>query len=337
MRFLLLTTLFAGLAGCNSSPTPDLGPVPIRIDLSNVAMHHQAQLQALQNAVAENEQDLAEQIARSLAARLEVEDLMEIEGNDGVRQVLTGFQRILIGRRILMDLDLRLETELVEGTGKVRLWLRGDSANVVPVTLRPGGAMLRIERLFAEPSGEMLYNMSQAFFEDLTTLHLVQGETFQRDLGLHPIQLGSHSIASRTTWTLDLTAGSVERDGTEYPAQETPIQMTDRVELAKDLPNVPLLPEELAAAVLDPTVGMAGVMERCVRIHPREYDIALDALAPLVSRATDSEVVGRLAPCLRWLSRGRAGGADPGALRRWMARRSDRERGARAASNGLDI
>jgi hypothetical protein len=156
-------------------------------------------------------------------------------------------------------------------------------------------------------------------------------------LGRFPIRLGPGSIAGRTTWTLDLTAGFVEREDERYPAQDTRVAPVDRVELAPELPSEPLVPAVLADAVLDPTVGMAGVMERCVRVHPREYATALDTLAPLVGRATDAEVSDRLAPCLRWLSRGQASGADPGALRRWVAAWSRRDRGARPAGDGLQF
>tara|TARA_R110002126_G_scaffold151471_2_gene298498 strand:- start:6617 stop:7621 length:1005 start_codon:yes stop_codon:yes gene_type:complete len=334
MRLPLISFLLFGLVACGS-----VEPAPVRVSvrMTDVPVRYQAQLRALQDSVGEHENEAAEHIVRSVSARLEAEELVGAEDIDGVQQLLDGFHRILRGRRLLSELDLRLELEPVDGAASMRVWLRGDSSGALPVTVRPGGATLRIERLFANPSGEMAYSMRQAFFADLTTLPLERETTFEKDLGEFPIQIGPDSIAGRTTWTLDLTAGFVEQDGVRYPAQDTRIAFIDRIELATDLPNAPLVPEELAEAVLNPSVGMSGVMERCVRIHPREYDAALVQLAPLVSRATDDEISMRLAPCLRWLSRGRASGSDPTSLRRWVANWSRHHGTARKAAGGLDI
>jgi hypothetical protein len=316
MRQILLPLLLFVLTACGvAEPAPGL----VRVNLGDLPLRYQAQLKALQDSIGEDENEAGERILRSVTARLETEALLGVDDLQGVEQLLGGFHRILRGRRLLSELDLRLELEPLEGSASLEVWLRGDSAGPEPVRVQPGGATLRIERMFANPGGKMAYSMRQAHYEDLGPVPVERGTTFRKSLGKFPIQIGQDSIAGRTTWTLVLTAGFIEQDGVRYPAQNIRVGIVDHVELAAELPSAPLLPAELARAALDPSVGMSGVMERCVRIHPREYDSALMQLAPLVSRATDEEVSLRLAPCLRWLSRARASGSDPSALRLWLA------------------
>jgi hypothetical protein len=218
----------------------------------------------------------------------------------------------------------------------VRLVLQATSDWSAPLVLEPGAATLKVHRTLVTPGGKESHVVRKQGLRGFERLWIDPDGASEISLGTFPLYLTNDVLAGRTEWELELLSGSIHEGDVQYPAMRVSVASTERTDLAHFLPNGPVEPDDLAAYVARPDVAMPPIMERTVRVLPERREEALDALAPLASRATLEELA-RIAPTLRWLARTTQPSGDPLAWRDWMAARSARRASERGARPRLDI
>jgi len=331
LRLLGLLALLAG--GCASSPDGEGGPTaepiiteatPTSAELrQDVPTEFVPALEMIVRAIDDGEEDVARAALRRLLARQPTGRTLEIAG---------GLERILDGRELVAQLELRLVAEEQEEiNGRYTLSLSARQRGETEVRLRPGGAWLRESLLMVDPDGREQRAVRKQGLPFPDELCIPVDEELR--LPLAEVQLpgpaGLLALSSRLS--LELIPGEfVDEEGRYLPAQNVPVEVVEVVRLASFLPTGSVAPEELERYVAAGRIFVPALMERAVRILPENREEALDRLAPLVESISLVELE-LLVPALRWLSRTARPAGNPEAWRLWM-----RERGGSAERGGPD-
>ena len=308
------------LASCASEPAR---PERILIESPGVARRavHPAFLpafDALQAAVDDGEDELARRILAGILARRPPAGLIEFA---------RGYERILDGRAVLEDLELRLVSEAVGGSDRdFRLVLEASHGRASELVLHLPPTNLRHIVVGIDPHGGESRHLSTEVISALAELTLPPGEVLRHPILDYELTAGG-ALAVRERWSLEPRAGEVEVDGRWLPAQNPRVAPAERTVLASFLPRAPVEPAELVRYAARPeAVHMPPLIERTVRIDPERREEALDLLAPLVAdlAEADPERLETIAPALRWLSRSVYPGTHPQAWADWFAARRTR-------------
>jgi hypothetical protein len=272
-----------------------------------------AAFEGLKGAVEAGENETARGIAAQIRRRLAQhrDPLVEVD------ELLVGFERVLRGRALVGGAELWLEILPQQDSHLGEIWLRGRSAHPGGIALRPGAAILEWHRRTLLPDGRDYLNAKSLPLAGIKPVGLAQEATAGTRLYVYDRRVPAGALAVNDRWVLHLRSGSVDADEGEFPAMKLAVKPVERVELAPVLPSGSLAPALLLEAARKPEVSMPALLERTVRILPRDRDAALGLLAPLVETWT-SEQIARLVPSLRWLSGDSEPGADPLAWRAWL-------------------
>ncbi len=315
-RLVLLLALSLAAPACRSTARPKLAPVRIPT-VAGVGPRYAPILQALAAAVEDHDDAVARRIAANMRLRLAADAARGADASRAdARALLDGFDRVLEGRRLVDTLDLQLDVRPVEGQPATRVVLRVRTRSNTRLELRPGGALLRVQRVSLTPEGKESRAARTCGVGNVASLVLDEG-WLEVPLGTFATTIPSNALGARTRWSLDMLGGEILEEGTPYPAQNVQVEGVERVDLAPFLTNTPVDPADLAAYVQRPGVALAPILERTVRIAPDRRDEALDLLTPLVETMVP-EQISTLVPTLRWLSPTSTPGRDPLAWRAWL-------------------
>lgn len=281
-------------------------------------------LEALEQAVRDGDEVVARSILEHLYAR-------HPEGR--ALELARSFERILDGRALVRDLDLRLEgKESAEAAGQYTVTLVASHHREEELRLRAGAARLRETLYGVQPDGAEQRESTSRALDELGDLRLPAGEETRVALAELYLPSPPGTLAQRARLELELFVGELEVDERVLPAQQVPVAPAECVRLASFLPATAVEPSELLRYVLDERVRRPALMERAVRIAPARRAEALDLVA---GRLDELSVVtlGELVPALRWLSGTDGPGGDPEEWHDWLAARAKR-RAAAAESGG---
>ncbi len=298
------------LVGCGA---PSASRGADRVSLSGIPQIYVAAFEGLKVALEAGEDETARGIAAQIRRRLALHRDPPAEVNG----LLLGFERVLRGRALIGGAELWLEIRPRPDSHLGEIWLQGRSAHPGGIALRPGAATLEWQRRTLLPDGRDHLNAKTLPLAGIRPVELVQEASEGTRLHAYDRRIPAGALAVNDRWILHLRSGSVDADGGEFPAMKLVVSPAQRVELAPVLPSGSLDPALLVEAARKPEVSMAALLERTVRILPRDRDAALSGLAPLVETWT-SEQITRLVPSLRWLSGDTEPGADPLAWRAWL-------------------
>ena len=314
-RLLLALTVGAG-AACEAPPSqaPPAAPPPV------LAPELEPAFAALRAALEAHDDEGAARILERILARAP---------DEATRQHADVYARILRGRALAREIELRLEATPEGPDGQVRLTLIGAQPLQQPLALRAGPGTLRQLLTGLDAAGTETRVSRSVAVPQVAQLRLPAGRDLRIDLGLYDVPLAG-ALAVEAAWDLHLPPGALRLEGTDYPAAALDAAGCETVRLAPWLPVGEVAPDELADYVERGGRGMPALVERAVRVERARRGEALDALAPVaLSLTRDERAV--LVPVLRWLSGQRELGADVDAWSSWLDRRL-----AGAADEGRD-
>ncbi len=295
------------------------------------------------------------------AARVLLARVMARSPEGRALELARGFERVLTGRALIAPLRLTLETWPSEDRSSYVLLLVAHNAGSIAVTLRPGPAMLRLEQLAVDLDGRERSTVRTSSTDELPALELAPGGAVRTQLlefappaslpsfhvapqlksaaastapsatGLEP---AGEVLAARFVFELELGSGSIEFQGTRYPAMGIEIASAERVWLERSLPERAEDPGSFVAAALAPESTAHELLSIAVRIPGGRREEALGALA-LRSDELSRVALRQLAPALRWLSGDSRPGSDPEA---WADALRARRAGAQVRrTDALDL
>ncbi|MCP3914176.1 MAG: hypothetical protein GY711_01325 [bacterium] len=347
MRFPCLTLIVVAAlaAACASTSTPSYSQ-PRITGIAGVAPHYQPAFLALKDAVDEREDVTARRILTQLRARIDADRARETQAirdaaegeqpprtTEDAERLAEGFEKVLDGRAFVDTLQLELITRRVKDSDTtMRIVLRGTTTHPAPLTLRPGPATLRVQRVTIGPNGQEGRSVRKTAVRNVEKLALDPNGSFELPLGTFPMLSGPGALAARTSWSLQLRSGVVLAEGESYPAMHVRVKSAEHVQLAPFLPRTPVAPEELVAYVQRESPTLPPIIERTVRIPAEEQDEALRLLAPVAAAFTDDQM-RRLVPSLRWLGHTAAPGGDPLAWKMWLQSWAELDAGEGAAAS----
>ena len=298
-RAAILLTGLALLPACGGTGEP----MPERVILArhaearrNVAPAFLAAFDALHATIEDGEDVVARQILDSILARRPPAHLVEFA---------QGYERILDGRALVRDVELKLVSERVGGSElDHRLVFEASHRRQGDVVLHIPPSSLRRNLVGIDPAGNESKSLSTEVTRILENMTVPAGEVVRIPLLDYELPVGG-GLAIRERWTLDLRAGQFEHNGETLPAQNPPVAAAERTRIARFLPTDAVDPAELLRYVRAEEVYLPPLIERAVRIDPERRDETLDLLTPEVLRLAeeDPERLERIAPALRWLAR----------------------------------
>lgn len=320
----LASTGCAGTGGLAEDPPLGTGPSGPVSGAGTVPERYALALEALEEAVRGRE----DQTADALLARLEARMERDPEAPEALSRLLAGYRLVLGGRVRARALGLSLDlVRPSSGPPDLEVWLCARSEWARPLELLPGALVLAQLHSEMDPRGRSGHRAELEELAVPASLVIPPGGSARWRLGRVSARVPGASLAARVRVDLRVRAARVRDGGRVFPADALAASPARHVELAGFLPTSPTPLEELAIASLTPSVGIAAWSERVVRLDPRKDQEAIEVLRELVAtRATDLEILDRLAPALRWLLEGEAPGASPVEWRAW----------ARAAQPGAD-
>ena len=240
------------------------------------------------------------------------------------------FEAIVAGREVIELLEPRLEGQLADGRVRLELAAEGLDREVV---LEPSFAVLTGTWTAVDAAGVEERRTATFSLDALELVRLPAREPVRIALGEHALPVG-RALASRVRFTLRLGGGTLSFDGRTCPAMNVSVEPCEIVRLAAFLPSTPVDPAELASYVQRPNIATPALLERTVRIHPRERAAALERLAP-IALDLDRVRLAAIVPALRWLSGSAYLGADPDLWRGYLEERT--LRAAETARAPLDL
>ena len=303
----LALCLVAGCGAPSASRNADPG------SYASIPQSYVAAFEGLKIALGAGEDETARGIASQIRRRLAMHQSPPV----GVQELLAGFERILRGRALIRGTELWLEIRPRPDSHLCEVWLHGRTSHPSGVALRPGAATLEWQRRTLLLDGRDHLKAKTLPLDGVRPVELVQEASGIRSVHVYDRRIPTGALAVNDRWILHLRSGSVDADGEAFPAMKLSVSAAQRVELASVLPPESLDPGLLAEAARKPEISIPALLERTVRILPRDRDAALDALVPLVEIWTP-EQIARLVPSLRWLSGDSEPGADPLAWRAWL-------------------
>lgn len=245
-------------------------------------------------ALDEGNDELAESILLRMSAR----------GPDpGTAAWIHEVGRVLEGRAVLRQLDLRLVTvvEELDGTKTKRLVLRVNAGGESAVSLHMTPPILAWERDWIDASGNGGRSSDEVGLNSLERLDFApQSLTDIPVLDLPPAR--GQALAMRERWSLEMHFCYLEVEGTRYPTNAPFVQPLERYLLATHLQLGPVHPGACADLLAErPDANLQAIIERAVRVLPEHHDESLDLLTPVVLDMTLLDVQ-RAVPALSWLT-----------------------------------
>lgn len=329
----LLCLLAFGACGATGRVVPEVqdgrgpGPVPPR---------YEGSLRALSAALADGLDDSARNMIQRLRARLVRDEFTGLLDLEGARAFVEGCARVIEGRSRVRACSFSLEFRRIEGERELSLFLVIESQWPAELTFMPGVAQVTVDRAFMEPSGELVQITRRVGLDNQESWVVPAESTVEYHLGDWPTGMARGSLAGRIRVDLKALAPQVKEAAAFYSAGGLRVAQAVHVELAGFLPTQAVSPGDLLPAVLDPTVGIHGLVERIVRLKPSLYREAEGELVGLIGRATDLEISARIAPALRWVTGGACPGSDPREWRLWAVQGFE-EKSTRKIPSMLDL
>ena len=299
-----LGLLFWG-AACTSPKA-----LPLAFQLNQVSERHRGSFIALLNALENREHQEAEGVLIGLERRLQA----EYDGGDEALRSEVAWQldaakrfgQILNGRKRLDLLEMHLTIEPLpaeEGDASDGpLWIQLHIRSRWPgaLTLQPGSAVLEQESLYLGAGGEHSSRGRTQVFESAGPWELAPLGTLTIPWMRYQRAPIGGALALRDGFALRLGSGSILEEDERFPAEHWPVPRGLRVNLTQVLPPQAVPVEAWLTHLQKIEVGMPSVVERTVRLAPRDYPLALQRLIPLVQAATP-ELFERYQPALTWL------------------------------------
>lgn len=289
-------------------------------------------LRALQAALEEEEDELAQRLVATLRTR-------ELTSEEDA--LVAAAERVLAGRELVRALELTLESVPVEGApeGAFQLRLRARSRAATPLRLSLPPADLKRMRVAMDAHGMEGIEYESRACTALGALEVPAGGERELELFSYELPIG-RALAVRETWALATRSGEIEGGGTSYPAARVAVSGCERERLSPFVEARTLEARALADFLVasEPPPARA-LLEVAMGIPIERRPAALDALTPVVMRLSqeDPERVKAAEPALRWLTGERDLGADPASWARWLRVRQERAREAEQAADGLDL
>jgi len=298
-------------------PQQDFGPGP-------VPPRYQGDLEALTSALAEELDTTAWNMVRRLRARLGHDQARGLQDLRGVRAFVDGCARVLEGRSRVSACSFRLDFRRNAEARELELLLLIQNRWPRDLVFVSGAVQLTVDRSFIEASGEMVSVTRRVALPTQPEWWAKSGEGTEVSLGLWPITMARESLAGRIAVSLKLIAPKVLDGDERFAVGGIGVESNPYVELAGFLPTQALQPKDLVPAVLDADIGIHGLIERVVRLDPAAYGSAEAEILGLIERATDLEITARIAPVLRWITRGACPGSDPREWRLWAVEQKNK-------------
>jgi hypothetical protein len=296
-RARLITGLV--LAGCAACTGPRGAVAPAPATPPGVASPQRARLLALQAALQEHEDELAEHLIGLLRGT----PLTASEA-----RFLEGAELVLEGRRVVAGLQLALESRPTEGVSeeaaRFTLWLTIGSRLAQDVELELPPADLRRARHAIDARGAEGMEVESRAVHALDALLVPAGGTREVPLMDYDLPCG-RALAVREHWSLATRSGQVRVGDRHLPAAEVVVTDCQRERLSPLFPAEPVAPgapaERLASS--EPLTTRA-FLELALRVAPVERAAALESLEPVVQRLAgeDPDRLRRAEPALRWLT-----------------------------------
>jgi hypothetical protein len=258
-----------------------------------------------------------DETARRILARILARD-----PDEPTRRRAEAFERILDGRALVAELDLRLVQEPAEQEGKILVFFEARHGLDAPLRVRTAPASLHLLLAGVDLTGFEHRTARTVTIGAIADFRIEPGVTTRIGLGDFELMPGT-ALAVRGSWDLQLLPGEILLAGQSYPATGFQVSPCSAGRLAAFLPGEPVEPAELLRYLQGSEFSMPALIERTVRIEPERRAEALDLLTPTVLAAAPLEVE-RVVPALRWLSGQRELGGDPLAWQGWLEARQQR-------------
>ena len=217
---------------------------------------------------------------------------------------LVNVEAILTGRRLVRELDLRLEIRMepIEGGGTTRmLGMRANSVGSGPVVFSVSPPVLQVVRSWIVPNGQSGQETDSVGIESLTSLRFSGGEG--EWMPIAPLSVPrSQAAAVLETWSLEMHHCYFELDGNRIPVNAPSVKSCDRYLLANHLQLGWLEPNavaDLLGETTSPTTSQ--LVERAVRTRPEEWAEALDEITLVLGNVPKAQLA-QVAPVLAWLA-----------------------------------
>lgn len=324
--FTLLAAAAAALLvpSCASLAGPAPAPAGQGAALRAIHVSYAAAVEALKEALEEDDLLLARSTTRQLQGRLNREldsaislpqartrtdnvaaltlsgDLPSRESVEAALIALERFENIIDGRERLRAVSLRIELRRRPGEEMVEAWLTGESAWTEALTIRPFAASILIGRLHIDKGGFEVNWTESVVLEDVVELSLPPGAAASRLLAALPIQVPVGAMATRMSVTLVCTGGELEQAGEPFPAREISVAEGERTDIAGWIPTGLVEPQRLVQLVEQGRGATDVLLECAIRIAPSRREEALDGLGRAV-QTLPPEAVGPVVPAIRWL------------------------------------
>ncbi|TAJ15793.1 MAG: hypothetical protein EPO68_12270 [Planctomycetota bacterium] len=308
--------------GCATAPTAPAAPPPVAheafgYDAAGVPWALRPTVDELAAAMKSRDDALAERLIERLRAQLPP---------DALSERLEAWSRVLEGRVLSRELELRLECRRVEvAAGKPErraLVLCIANPHAAPITLDCAPPRLVRTSTWIDERGELARNQDVSTLHAFERLEIPAALPSEVELAQFEPRTGP-ALAVRERFELAWTAGVLSRAGRAMPFDRETRCACDYVGLAGKLPTGAVEPAELVRYARTEVVLTPALVERAVRIAPARYDEALDALAAARVEFSSARLV-ELAPALRWLARDPGLGADAEGWQEWLRARHNR-------------
>ena len=301
MRFVALIGIL--LIGCQT-PVPEEEPAAGRLD-----ERLQPYFTELKAALDEGADDVARAILQRLRPRCQ--DPLSLKMADA-------YERILEGRAIRDSTDALLLIEEAGAGFEIRLRLKQDDYQ--DLLLSPAYARVEWAAQSVDTLGRQSTQVGGRVLGLSGDWDLPAGETLEVVLGVDSPRIGEGALAVRVEWKVSLGAGSATVGGARFPLQGLRVKDGVIVRLSKELSTDTVEPAELFRYALGGSVKTPALLERAVRIHPSQYQEALDLLAEMEPRFSPS-ALSALSPVMAWLTGSSGLSARGEDWRSWLQQR----------------
>ena len=305
---LVLPGLAALATGACGAPGPRAFPPPDPIEATFVPA-----FDALTAAVDARDDELARRILARIQAR----------GPDApTTRRAEAFERILDGRALTAELDLRLVHEPAAQEGVIAVIFEARHGLDEQLRVRTAPATLQLLLVGIDLTGFEHSSARSVTVDAIADFKIEPGVPTRIGLGDFELMPGT-ALAVRGRWELQLLPGEILRAGESFPATGFEVSPCSAGRLAAFLPTDEVEPAELLRYLQGSEFSLPALIERAVRIAPERRAEALDLLTPQLLGAAPLEVE-RAVPALRWLSGQRDLGGDPLMWQGWLATRRER-------------